>query len=1556
MSEDSEFWTALGRYVIQSFLKKKGVIVPGLGVFTFTTQVSLEGINPSLIKNRDDRQPVFIVSADLAPGVRSGISHGSGLRPYTNKGVSGVVPTVKLNMAELGQVSGKSKDEAKTRMENALRRLSENIKKGDVRVEIQGLGSLISKSNIVAVVFNQQFEPVLGPGNLTEDGVKWLREEMGIDMEQPKTTSKKERETRRSSQKEVEYEEFMKNLPKDESKPMTRPLSANNLFSDRGNFEFPQSGKSYTSLKMQSIGSEFLKTPAKESSNILDFILENESKLRLIFSLKDPGNRGLLSPEDFFEALKMLENPKLNDSVINQLLNLAGSKSSNKIRYSQFLEFLLKQRSQKKAPASSVHSDYTARYSKSSIVPFAKMIWSKRLEFTKSSQEGGMRPRVTCSASELLTILKRSDISLNIHQLKALLRECGFIQASPLDLIKAVRNLLAPESSNVSVFSELNSEASSWAPLHDENMDIVRKYLKDYNLQEFYRKACKKNGVLELEDFVEYISQQSRGGVKGFEAEHAFRKASRGKFQMSESEFCRAFEVKNNSKKVEMNSIEKVKNWLKINRFSSGQGFAKLLDFAGSSEYLSKEQFVKAVGKIDIASREAEVFFKLLDGKNDGKLDQNEWKGKLYEDDIELNEMRDTVMAYGLDPNEILMKMDLKGRKKITVEELCLALQRVDPSLNSRKAVEIAKSLTGLNSDINVNEFIEKISSQPDGNWMKNLIDRIKARGSYEMAKRLFEEIDERCMGKIDAGAFSDCVNRAGFGLHISDIEKLARVLGKGLNTIDYVQFLEKIKPRMSVNDPFTQVTSRLLTYFKQNSLTPDSFLLKMGGKIPVAKFAEFLMQKVQKDLAKPLSSSIAEKFDTNSDGFIDITDLMLSLDQHKEDIDQHEISAEKAANLLTNIRKILAGKRLNYQDAFNFFDNEKNGLISCKEFCEGLDKLTEISDSVKLGLFAFIDKQKIGLIDFDTFAEILKYNDLKSTKTNDSWDWENQIIEKIRVWIEKEGVSVEETFRAFDKDFDGILSKEDLKKALVQVLKVKEVEISPSKIERLYKLLDVYKRDTIQLADFKSIFEEKKAPEWRDAAKQSLGLYVSKKYPSSQEAFRVISEDSDKVTLANFLAWVNSTQVLADYRLTNQLFQQLFAYLDPHKKGYLSSEDWELCLGTFNYSTSCLQEVKDAIRSSFSDVKTAFEYFLTFHTGTPPDKISLKDFEKAVEAIIPKRFGRKDFSSLWKKLFFDSSFITFKDFQSVFDDIRYTSTFTPSQGRISSARTHLTASSTKTKSSLSEDPLKRLQALIRASPYSIEDIFKQMDTDNSGTLSLIEFRNAMRKLNIGLSAKDIDGLLSRIDTNNDGQIDWQEFQKQFKTSETESQIKSSCQARLNSLRVHMTAFMLSARDAFNQFDPERNGKLTFNSFTALVQRLCELAREPVPAFPVLKDLFDIIDIRKDGYLDMREWLNTFKEAEKNTWEDSKQYEDICNKISKNRKLLLDTFEQVGRSGKAEYTKAKEVIGTALKDLQISEEQWRKIIGVACRDNLVDYRSLLDIYKQRCTSAQMHPR
>jgi len=47
---------------------------------------------------------------------------------------------------------------------------------------------------------------------------------------------------------------------------------------------------------------------------------------------------------------------------------------------------------------------------------------------------------------------------------------------------------------------------------------------------------------------------------------------------------------------------------------------------------------------------------------------------------------------------------------------------------------------------------------------------------------------------------------------------------------------------------------------------------------------------------------------------------------------------------------------------------------------------------------------------------------------------------------------------------------------------------------------------------------------------------------------------------------------------------------------------------------------------------------------------------------------------------------------------------------------------------------------------------------------------------------------------------------------------------------------------------------LTYQEFSKLIVKLYELAGEKTLAYPVIKDLFDTVDIRKDGIIDINEW------------------------------------------------------------------------------------------------------
>ena len=51
------------------------------------------------------------------------------------------------------------------------------------------------------------------------------------------------------------------------------------------------------------------------------------------------------------------------------------------------------------------------------------------------------------------------------------------------------------------------------------------------------------------------------------------------------------------------------------------------------------------------------------------------------------------------------------------------------------------------------------------------------------------------------------------------------------------------------------------------------------------------------------------------------------------------------------------------------------------------------------------------------------------------------------------------DAFRVLDKDFDGTVSKPDLENFILAVLKEEEKEITPSRINRVHKMLDFFKR-----------------------------------------------------------------------------------------------------------------------------------------------------------------------------------------------------------------------------------------------------------------------------------------------------------------------------------------------------------------------------------------------------------------------------------------------------------------------------------------------------------------
>lgn len=152
-----------------------------------------------------------------------------------------------------------------------------------------------------------------------------------------------------------------------------------------------------------------------------------------------------------------------------------------------------------------------------------------------------------------------------------------------------------------------------------------------------------------------------------------------------------------------------------------------------------------------------------------------------------------------------------------------------------------------------------------------------------------------------------------------------------------------------------------------------------------------------------------------------------------------------------------------------------------------------------------------------------------------------------------------EEAFKSFDHDFDGLISKSDMRTSLIQFLKVKPEDINDPRISRLFKLLSFYKTDFIQQSDFERLISDSNpymtaatnetksnimksmggswtntsTTDWKFAAIQQIGLSISQNYDSIESSFLDASGNSSKVSFDGFSSFIAKNEALRGFNLT---------------------------------------------------------------------------------------------------------------------------------------------------------------------------------------------------------------------------------------------------------------------------------------------------------------------------------------------------------------------------------------------------------------------------------------
>ena len=128
-----------------------------------------------------------------------------------------------------------------------------------------------------------------------------------------------------------------------------------------------------------------------------------------------------------------------------------------------------------------------------------------------------------------------------------------------------------------------------------------------------------------------------------------------------------------------------------------------------------------------------------------------------------------------------------------------------------------------------------------------------------------------------------------------------------------------------------------------------------------------------------------------------------------------------------------------------------------------------------------------------------------------------------------------------------------------------------------------------------------------------------------------------------------------------------------------------------------------------------------------------------------------------------------------------------------------------------------------------------------------------------------------------------------------------------------------------------------------------------------MKYIYDFIDVRKDGLIDLNEWTSIFGKIEgkldvnglnKNKvkmlreWEISSDIVFVYKLIAKNRKLIKDKAKiYIEEDMFIKMDDLIEVLKSVLKDIKLSKTQWKMICSIGDKDKsgIVDFSGFMSL-------------
>ena len=432
-------------------------------------------------------------------------------------------------------------------------------------------------------------------------------------------------------------------------------------------------------------------------------------------------------------------------------------------------------------------------------------------------------------------------------------------------------------------------------------------------------------------------------------------------------------------------------------------------------------------------------------------------------------------------------------------------------------------------------------------------------------------------------------------------------------------------------------------------------------------------------------------------------------------------------------------------------------------------------------------------------------------------------------------------------------------------------------------------------------------------------------------------------------------------------------------------------------------------LHENFPTCEDAFKYFHAVkmakgdETPTTNDNISnknyltKKEFFDGISKMFPDKYSTNTILNYYIKTFKkkdENDTIKFSEFNYIYyNNFKFDTQFDKSLGKdskISTTRPIVndipfttfnspfpTKEHKKLETPYDLDPLEKIKRLILTSKIDFVSVFKRyINESGNGMANQFEFRNMIKRLDLGLTNIEIEDIINKSGLTSDGYINLVDFYK-YITGENKNLVisKMNIMQILKELKQLIYKYYSNPRLAFELNDNEIQGTMDFDKFKKIVHDVYTREAKPTLTYPVLKYIYDYIDVRKDGVIDLNEWSKVFATSEGKLdyeqvkpekmkilreWETSREIIEIYKLIARNKKLIRDKVRLFTVGSNVMLINASnliDILKNVLGKLRLSQTQWKMIVSLGDKDKsgLIDFDAFIKIVEATSKMERSHP-